>query len=605
MHCQLQFRRTAAGSLRLGVIALAMLCGFRIAAAQTAETPWQEPIDVAFTARSDGSTQRYVVMLPKEINTTRPVDLLVALHGHGSDRWQFIRSPRDECRALRDTAACYGMIFVSPDYRATTSWMGPQAEADVLQMLDELQSRYPVRHTVVCGGSMGASSALTLAALHPDRVDGVVALNGTANHVEYEGFQDAISRSFGGTKAEVPEEYRRRSAEFSASRLTMPMAATVGGRDRSVPPDSVRRLFGVLKKQGRSVLLIDRPNGGHATDYDDSMTAVCFVMDKLLNKDRRSIVLPDYCNTPDAMAVLADGTIILSVPNFTDPTSPGVLMRVSTNDQVSLFCKLPPHPETGRVYPMGVRKAPSGALYVADCQFMDEAPDNSRLLCVQVVDGKPGHVDVVAQGLNVANGVAIRDGFVYVADSAIGTTDDGAVTSAVYRFRLDERNVQIKHTGNDPHLVATQKTLCKEIPVGADGIDFDDRGNLYVANCGDAVIERFELDRSGKVVSRKVITPTGCMKSADGVFFDRQARKIYVADILANAIRAVTLDGRVETVAQDGDNDGSDGLLDGPSEVVVRGQDLIAANFDRVFPGCVNTKSDKPYTLSVVRKEEQ
>ena len=92
------------------------------------------------------------------------------------------------------------------------------------------------------------------------------------------------------------------------------------------------------------------------------------------------------------------------------------------------------------------------------------------------------------------------------------------------------------------------------------------------------------------------------MKSADGIFYDRATQRIYVADILANAIRAVTLDGRVETVAQDGDNDGSAGQLDGPSEAVVRGQELIVANFDRVFPGCVNTQSDKPYTLAVIRK---
>ena len=45
------------------------------------------------------------------------------------------------------------------------------------------------------------------------------------------------------------------------------------------------------------------------------------------------------------------------------------------------------------------------------------------------------------RGLNMANGVAIRDGFVYVTDSATGKTADGAVSSAVYRFRLDERDV--------------------------------------------------------------------------------------------------------------------------------------------------------------------
>ena len=112
---------------------------------------------------------------------------------------------------------------------------------------------------------MGASSALTLAGLHPERVDGVVALNGTANHVEYQRFQDAIAQSFGGTKAEVPEEYRRRSAELNAERLTMPMAATVGGRDKSVPPDSVRRLFGKLAAAGPA-RAADRSARGRALD---------------------------------------------------------------------------------------------------------------------------------------------------------------------------------------------------------------------------------------------------------------------------------------------------------------------------------------------------
>ncbi len=314
----------------------------------------------------------------------------------------------------------------------------------------------------------------------------------------------------------------------------------------------------------------------------------------------RAIILPDFCNTPDAMAVLPDGNIILSVPNFTDPTSPGVLMKIRPNEEVSLFCTLPPHPQTGHVYPMGVRQSPAGDLYVADCQFMDETPNNSRLLCVHVEDGTPGKIEVVANGLNIANGVAIHAGFVYVTDSARGTTDGGAVLSAVYRFRLDERNVQVRADGEDPHLVATLKTVCEEIQVGADGIDFDEHGNLYVANCGDAVIEKLELNAAGTVTRQEVLTPQGQMKSADGIFYDRPTQRIYVADILANAIRAVTLDGRVETIAQDKDNDGSAGQLDGPSEAVVRDGELIAANFDRVFPGCVNTKSDKPYTLAVV-----
>ncbi|MBC8872131.1 MAG: alpha/beta fold hydrolase [Planctomycetes bacterium] len=250
------------------------------------EPSWTGPIDRAFRARCDESTQRYVLMLPQGFDANEPVDLVIALHGHGSDRWQFVRQDRGECRGSRDAAARYGMIFVSPDYRAKTSWMGPDAESDVLQILDTMKDRYRIRHTIICGGSMGGTAALTFAALHPDRVDGVVALNGTANLVEYTGFQDAISQSFGGTKKEVPEQYTRRSAELYPERLTMPMAATVGGRDRLVPPDSVRRLFAVLKKLGRPVLLIDRPEGGHSTDYEDTTAAMRFVVEKVRSTSR-------------------------------------------------------------------------------------------------------------------------------------------------------------------------------------------------------------------------------------------------------------------------------------------------------------------------------
>jgi sugar lactone lactonase YvrE len=316
----------------------------------------------------------------------------------------------------------------------------------------------------------------------------------------------------------------------------------------------------------------------------------------------RAIALPDFCNTPDAMAVCRDGSIILSVPNFTDPSAPGVLMRITSDDQVALFARLPLHPQTGRAYPMGVREAPSGDLYVADCQCMDAVDNNSRLLCVRVVGGKAGTVEVVAEGLNVANGVALRQGYVYLTDSARGKDQAGAVASAVYRFRLDERGVWIRPGRDDPHLVATLATRSKDIPVGADGIDFDDQGRLYVANCGDAVIERLELDATGRLVRQQPLTAPGLMRSADGLFFDRPTQQLYVADILANAVRRVGLDGRVITVAACGDNDGSAGQLDAPSEVVVRGQELIVANFDRVFPGCVNTRSDRPYTLAVLRR---
>jgi len=243
-----------------------------------AETPRTE--DVAFTARCDGTTQRYVLIYPSGFQPDRPCHLLVALHGHGSDRWQYAKNPRDECRVARDVAAARGMLFVSPDYRAKTSWMGPKAEADVLQILDELKSRYRIGKVILCGGSMGGSSVRTFAALHPDRVDGVVSMNGTANHVEYANFQDAIRASFGGSKQEIPAEYKKRSAEFWPERLTMPIGFTAGGKDSSVPPGSVVRLAAALKRLQPNVMMIYRENGGHSTNYEDGKRVLEFVVDK-------------------------------------------------------------------------------------------------------------------------------------------------------------------------------------------------------------------------------------------------------------------------------------------------------------------------------------
>jgi pimeloyl-ACP methyl ester carboxylesterase len=234
--------------------------------------------DVAFTAAYDGSAQRYVVILPDGFNPAQSNDVLVCLHGHGSDRWQYVNTVRGETSAARDVARQYGMIFVSPDYRATTSWMGPAAEADMLQIIGLLKTQYKVKRMIFSGGSMGASSALTFTALHPELVDGVVALNGLANHETYTNFQTYIAASFGGAKPEVPDEYYKRSAVFFPERFTMPLAVTAGGQDTTVPPESVMQLAQAAQLNNPRVLIDYQASRGHETDYAASLAAYLFVV---------------------------------------------------------------------------------------------------------------------------------------------------------------------------------------------------------------------------------------------------------------------------------------------------------------------------------------
>jgi pimeloyl-ACP methyl ester carboxylesterase len=236
------------------------------------------PEDVIFQARNDGSQQRYATLLPPNFDNTKPHDVLIALHGHGSDRWQFIADTRSECRAVRDVAARFGMVVVSPDYRARTSWMGPQAEQDVLQIIEEIRKVYRPERIFVAGGSMGGTGALIFTALHPESVAGVCALNPTANLMEYPNFEDAIQTSYGGTKSAVPDEYRKRSPELWPDRFTMPVAVTTGGKDQLVPPASTLRLAAALMRTNRRVLSLHREETGHTTNYEDSVEALEFVI---------------------------------------------------------------------------------------------------------------------------------------------------------------------------------------------------------------------------------------------------------------------------------------------------------------------------------------
>lgn len=302
----------------------------------SAQSPAEPRIeDVEMTARVDGTSQRYLLVYPPDFREDCQTDLLFVLHGHGSDRWQAVRNAPAEFKAASDIAAARGMLLVSPDYRARTSWMGPAAEADMLQILGELKARFAVRKVFLLGASMGGASVLTFAALHPDQVDGVVSENGTANHLEYEQFQDAIRESFGGSKSEIPEEYRKRSAEFWPAKLTMPVGITAGGQDALVPPQSVLRLARILAEQNPATKLIYHEDGGHNTTYEESRAVLEFVIEQATRPQwarpvelRTKKLIDAAIYTLDSSPIPVDSRALAANPQFTS-THPfdGIALR--------------------------------------------------------------------------------------------------------------------------------------------------------------------------------------------------------------------------------------------------------------------------------------
>jgi len=319
-----------------------------------------------------------------------------------------------------------------------------------------------------------------------------------------------------------------------------------------------------------------------------------------LGKAELLVELPDYCNTPDGMALLPDGSFVLSVPNYNDPNAGAFIMKVSADNKVSKFFVPPPHPKTGKAAPMGICLAPSGDLYYADNQFF-ESPQTSRVMRIVMKDGTPQEAVTVVSGMNVANAVAIKGDYLYVSETIL-IPDSKPLISGIFRFKIGEEPIQLKTPlQDDPHLIAKITTYHPTIGFGADGLCFDSKGNLYCGNFADGTIHKITFDEQGNVTSNTIFVKDPKMKCADGLFCDLETDRILVADMIQNAIQMVYPDGSVRTVAINDDTDGADGGIDQPCEAILRGNEVIISNMDWPFEGVVNTTWDKPYTLSVVR----
>lgn len=343
------------------------------------------------------------------------------------------------------------------------------------------------------------------------------------------------------------------------------------------------------------------------------------------------VALPDSCPTPDGMAVDADGNLVVACPNFADPQQPGCLIRIDRQRRVTPWGNVPPLPETGHAYPMGIAFGPDGDLYVCDNQNWPTGNgpngevNQGRLLRLRIRAGRIERTTVVAHGISHPNGVRVHQGHVYITVSLLPKIrvrpvpdihpDDKLLVSGVYRFRLDDEDIAVTNTQDDPNLLVTLVTRNRDCQYGADGLAFDSRGNLFVGNFGDGALHKITFDAEGRVTGATVFAKTDFatpmsaadfpqqmvrakMRTTDGICIDAQDN-IYVADFSNNAVCRVDPQGRITVLAQSPDGDGSDGGLDQPGEPILWDGKLVLTCFDMVTgPDKVNTKHDKPHTLA-------
>jgi sugar lactone lactonase YvrE len=326
-------------------------------------------------------------------------------------------------------------------------------------------------------------------------------------------------------------------------------------------------------------------------------------------KSRLFAKLPEYVSTPDGMAIDAEGNLVLACPNFADPSMPGCLLKFDAKGKARKWVDVPPLPETGHAFPMGIAFGPDWDLYIVDNQGWTNPsavkcpgyPFKGRILRLRIRDDKVVKTTVVAHGMEHPNGIRINRGHLYVTHSLMTKVKDpsGLMVSCVYRFRLDDENVAVTNTLADPNVFTTFLTHNPDIQYGADGIEFDKAGNLYVGNFGDGAVHRITFNDDGTARENKVWAkdPAG-LKTTDGMIIDGEGN-IYIADFCANAVAKVTPSGKVTRIAQSPDSDGLRGQLDQPGEPCIWRGKIVVSCFDLVVDGQnVNTCHELPATLA-------
>ncbi len=323
-----------------------------------------------------------------------------------------------------------------------------------------------------------------------------------------------------------------------------------------------------------------------------------------MQKPRLFAKLPEYVSTPDGMAIDAEGNLILACPNYADPSMPGCLLKFDKDRKVSKWVDVPVSPETGHAFPMGIAFGPDGDLYVVDNQGWSGKPElvfKGRILRLRIRDNEVMKTTVVAHGMEHPNGMRINRNHLYVTQSMLSRVKDpsGLLMSCVYRFRLDDENVAIRNTIEDPNIFTTFITHNKNIQYGADGIEFDKFGNLYVGNFGDGAVHKITFNNDGTARDNTVwAKDPEQLKSTDGMIIDSEGN-IYIADFCANAVARVSPNGKVTRIAQSPDSDGFHGELDQPGEPIIWRGKLIVTCFDLVVdPQNVNSKHEMPATMS-------
>ncbi len=223
-------------------------------------------IERTFVSSWDGSTQTFLEKKFQAAEGDAQQLIVVYLHGAASHQDQGMTAGIYENSFARwgEELALRSALYICPEYRGG-SWMGPAAEADLRDILLQIRCSRPCGKMLLCGGSMGGTSALIFASRHPNDVDGVYAMCPATDVVEmFSKFPEQFTASYGGSPSEVPEVYAERCSRNFADRLSLlPIFLIHGSNDIVIPVEHSRLLVEKLREQGARFRYIELAGGDH------------------------------------------------------------------------------------------------------------------------------------------------------------------------------------------------------------------------------------------------------------------------------------------------------------------------------------------------------
>ena len=260
-------------------------------------------------------------------------------------------------------------------------------------------------------------------------------------------------------------------------------------------------------------------------------------------------------------SITADRQGVLYVP---DRVSNNILRVDPQSPRPVVVGKIAPRTVDGKTVqpmPAGIAFDAKGDLYVAVGPFGEVV----RIAGADLNPNQPGVAQTFATGVPGANGIAFdQRGNLYVSGGASGIIYRvGAGGGAAQAVAQIEKKVRTLADGK------TQQAIV------ANGLEFDARGVLHVADTSRGAVWKIVMGVDGSAAAPVLLAQSPLLEGADGMAFDPSGN-LWVAANELNAVVSVSPAGAVKTLAKNN----SQGPLEFPSAVVFVGKRAYVSNFD-------------------------